>query len=257
VALVLDKIEVVRYGAKLLDQVSLRVDPGQVVVILGPNGAGKTTLLNAAMGDIEPDSGTVTLEGEPLANWNLKKKARKFAMLPQLSLLNFPYTAEEVVRLGRTPHSTGRVLDNSITLEALDLMDCLHLRERLYPHLSGGEKQRIQLARVFAQLWQTDGIGAHYLMLDEPTTSLDLAHQLQVLRVVKDRASANCGSLLVLHDFNLAASVADEIIMLGCGKVVASGSPTEVLTPATIERVFGASVHVVPHPVSGLPVVVG
>ncbi len=253
----LSGIDVVRSENTLLEDVSIEVEPGRVVAVLGPNGAGKSTLMNVAMGDITPDAGSVQLNGEPLQEWESRHRARIMAMLPQLSLLNFPYTAEEVVQLGRTPHATGRLVDKQVSREALAQMDCLHLSERLYPQLSGGEKQRIQLARILAQLWNDDIDNSRYLLLDEPTAALDLAHQHQVLNVVRQRAQHNYGVLLVLHDFNLAASVADDILMLKDGRVVASGSPDKVLTSQCIEEVFGASVHILPHPVTGLPVVVG
>jgi ABC-type hemin transport system ATPase subunit len=169
-----------RVGRKaLLNDVSLAFNPGEVLALIGPNGAGKSTLLKAVAGELTPTTGVVELEQKPLAAWSLQERARRRAVLPQHSMLDFPFTVLEVVLLGRSPHGGGAsVHDHYIARQALAAVEAAHLEQRLYPTLSGGERQRVQLARVLAQIWEPlpDGT-ARYLLLDEPTASLDLAHQ--------------------------------------------------------------------------------
>jgi iron complex transport system ATP-binding protein len=171
-------------------------------------------------------------------------------VLPQDSTLSFPFIVSEVVLMGRTPHLRGAEgpRDYEIAAWALRAVEADHLRDRLYPTLSGGERQRVHLARILAQIWEAPADGSRYLLLDEPTTNLDLAHQQSVLRVVRRFASEGTGSLVILHDLNLAAQYADLIIMLKAGRVMASGSPVEVLTQAKIQQTFDLPVTVITHP---------
>ncbi|MCK6629244.1 MAG: heme ABC transporter ATP-binding protein [Anaerolineae bacterium] len=242
----------------LLQNISLTVEPGQVVAVVGPNGAGKSTLLKILSGDLRPGMGKVLLQGNPLAAWPLRERARMRAVLPQQSRLQFPFTTLEVALMGRMPHTSGREgqRDYEIARAALAAADVLHLAGRLYPTLSGGEQQRAQLARVLAQIWEAPPQGRRYLLLDEPTTSLDLAHQHDTLHLARDFARQGVGVLTILHDLNLAAQYADRVLMLRSGRQIAWGPPPQVLTPPLIQAAFDIAVTVLPHPQLGCPLVV-
>lgn len=239
----------------LVDEVTCSVDAGEVLAVIGPNGAGKSTLIKALSGDLEY-SGTATIQG--LADTPVLR-ARQLAVLPQLSLLNFPYRVSEVVHLARIPHSTGRQRDDEIIDEVLELMDIGFLKNRLYTELSGGEKQRVQLARVLAQIWNAGDApnGARLLLLDEPTTALDLGHQRDLMRAIQTFARQGVAVVMVLHDINLAARYADSMLALLCSQQIACGTVSEVVTEANIERLFGLKAEVIPHPQAGTPVVIG
>ena len=243
-------------GVSILHDVSVGLLPRQVTVILGPNGAGKTSLLRTLCGEQAPDSGEVLLHGRPLEQWSAAQRARVLGVLPQSSVLNFPFTVEEVVQLGRTPHSTGVARDREIVEAALQLVDGSYLVGRYYTQLSGGEKQRVQLARVLAQIWEPDPLGDRCLILDEPTSSFDLAHQQLMLDAVRRFADQGVSVCLVLHDLNLAAQCADQLILVRCGRQAAVGTAQQVLQPDILQEVFAVAVDVIPHPKNGRPLVI-
>jgi len=240
----------------LLRHLDLTVAPGEVTTILGPNGAGKSTLLRCLVGEQFPSEGQVLLNHRLVHDWRPVERARVLSVLPQQSLLDFPFTAAEVVMLGRTPHATGLVHDREIVAAALDMVDGGYLAERYYTQLSGGEKQRVHLARVLAQIWEPCCEGDRYLVLDEPTSSFDLAHQQLTLEIVREFADRGVGVLMVVHDLNLAARCADQLVLMQCGEIVAAGAPLEVLQPAAIRRVFEVDVDVGVHPRTGKPLVI-
>lgn len=242
-------------GSECLHPVSFQLAAGEVTAIIGPNGAGKTTLLRVLAGELPPTGGELSLCGRPHHLWPLQERARHLAVLPQASALNFPYRVEEVVALGRIPHSTGRVLDETIVTEALAALDILHLRHRLYPHLSGGEKQRTQLARVMAQIWRAEDASARLLLLDEPTASLDLGHQQQLMERVRAFAAEGVAVLMVLHDLNLALRTADRLLALHQGTLVADGPCAQVLSESLLHQLFGANLELFHHPRTGRPLV--
>jgi len=245
-------------GHFLLESVTLELNSNELVAIVGPNGAGKSTLLKVLCGDLTPDSGGVTLEGKPLNAWRSLEGAKKRAVLPQESSLAFPFTAFEVALMGRSPHVRGAetVNDYAVAEAALQEANVSHLSERDYPTLSGGEKQRVQLARILAQVWEVPTSGYRYLLLDEPTSSLDLAHQHQVLTVAKRLTSEGVGILAVLHDLNLAAQYADRLALLCKGRVFAVGTPENVLKAETLCAAFQTPVVVMQHPCLDCPLVV-
>lgn len=241
---------------RLLENVSLRLDTGQIIAIVGPNGAGKSTLLRLLSGEISPTEGEIRLNQKRLSAWDKRDLAKTRAVLPQTSALNFGFTALEVALMGRTPHIRGteRPQDYAITREALSAAQVHHLADRLYTTLSGGERQRVQLSRVLTQIWE--GEHARYLLLDEPTNNLDLAHQHGTLEIATTFARRGVGVLTILHDLNLAAQYADQIIVMKDGRVLASGTPNTVLTPVVIAQAFNMAVMIEPHPCLNCPLVV-
>lgn len=240
----------------ILNDVSLGIEAGKVVAVVGPNGAGKSTLLKVLSGDLIPTSGGVWMNDQPIAAWDKRLRAQHRAVLPQSSSLAFAFTALEIVLMGRTPHIIGaeRPQDAEIACEALEAAGVLHLQDRLYPTLSGGEQQRVHLARVLAQIWAGDQ--PRYLLLDEPTNNLDLAHQHTTLEVACAFARRGVGVLAILHDLNLAAQYADHILVLKNGAMLASDTPNNVLTPAIIQQAFDIPVMVSEHPCYNCPLVI-
>jgi iron complex transport system ATP-binding protein len=246
-------IRVVRGQRRILDDVSLNVSGGEMVAVIGPNGAGKTTLLHALSGALLPDGGAVEIGGRALGAWKSRDLARRRAVLTQNATLGFPFTALQVVMIGRSPHMgrhPGRG-DLRAAAAAMTETGVLHLAERSYPTLSGGEKQRVQLARVLAQIADEETDSApenRYLLLDEPTNNLDLAHQHLVLAAARRLADRGVAVLAVLHDPNHAAAYADRIHVLQHGRTFASGTPHDVLTPHLMGSVFGVAARVLNEP---------
>lgn len=243
-------------GFSLLRDIDLRVEPGKVTAIIGPNGAGKTSLLRLLTGEQRPTAGNIALSGQPLGDWSPTQLASVMAVLPQSSRLDFPFTAREVVMMGRIPHATGLVRDTAIVDAALAAVDGSYLDKRFYTHMSGGEKQRVQLARVLAQIWEPVADHARVLILDEPTSSFDLAHQQLTIANMRSFAAQGVGVLVVIHDLNMAARCADQLLVLSCGRIAACGSPQQVLTATTIKQVFNVDVSIGINPLTGTPLVI-
>jgi len=241
-------------GRRVLDDVHLEVAPGRVVVVAGGNGAGKSTLLRALSGELAPQHGSVALDGRELGAWPAAELARRRAVLRQRTEAAPTMTAVEVVLLGRLPHSGGveNVRDHAIARRAMRRTGVDGLADRRYGTLSGGEKQRVQLARVLAQVLEPVGDGdSRYLLLDEPTAGLDLAHQHLCLRIARRLARAGVGVLAVLHDLALAARYADDVVLMRAGRVTASGLANAALTARNVEEVFGVRARTRVHPRSG------
>ncbi len=225
-------------GKSILEDLSARIKKGEVTAILGPNGSGKSTLLRCLTGAQKVDRGTILLDEKRFSDYSLKDLSIKRAVLSQSNPINFPFTAMEIVMIGRHPHfesgATGK--NNAIALQALESVDAAHLSERIFPTLSGGEQQRVQLARVLAQLWEQEDA---YLFLDEPTVALDLKHQHQLLshvsKLAKEKHFAVC---VIMHDLNLAMRYAGQVILLKDGKLFATGDIATALNKDRIEEVF-------------------
>lgn len=243
-------------GQTLLDGVRLTIAPGEVMAVVGANGAGKTTMMRILSGSLRPQSGQALLDGISIHSLDPERLARRRAVLPQFSTLTFGFSALEVVLLGRTPHSTGNARDLEIAKAAMHACEVDHLAGQTYPTLSGGEQQRVHLARALAQIWDATEEGDRYLFLDEPTASLDLAHQHQVLQIARNCAQAGIGVLSVLHDLNLASQHADRIAVLRKGRLTAEGIPDDVMTPEIIHGAFDIPVMVTRHPVAACPLIV-
>lgn len=242
------------YGREdVLAGASVAVRPGEFVAVVGPNGSGKTTLLRAMSRVLPPREGAVALEGRDLYALSARESALAIAVVPQETSIEFEFTCGEVVLMGRSPR-IGRFgsegdRDLAVARESMERTGTWELRDRPITELSGGERQRVILARAFAQ-------EPRVLLLDEPTAHLDLAYQVQVLRLVRAmRDERKVAVLATLHDLNLAAAVADRVVLLSKGRVVAEGAPEKVLSEDVLRPVFGPELKVGLHPGTGRPYV--
>lgn len=270
-------IAVQRGERQILSDIDLSLPAGQVIGVLGANGAGKSTLLAALAGELSTSTGRITLNGRPLSAWPAAELASCRAVLPQSPSLQFDLPVATVIGMGAYPHArhtrTGAprtdsrdtaqaamAEDQRILQRVLALADVQDLYGRRYRLLSGGEQQRVHLARVLYQLLLARQGHNEYrvLMLDEPTASLDPRHQLHLLSAVQTLAhEENVAVLVIVHDLNLAAGCCDQLLLLGQGRVAACGTPARVLTPDTLRQVYGVEVTVLPHPNQpGRPLVV-
>lgn len=249
-------LRVRRGGREILDLPALEIGEGEGLFgILGPNGAGKSTLLRALSGELRPDGGRAFLGGRPVLDWRPGELARRRAVLPQSSALGFPLRAEEVVALGRLPHAgrSARGEDARALAAAMEEAGVAHLAGRSFATLSGGEQQRVQLARVLAQLGEE---GPAALFLDEPTSALDLPHQHAVLRAAAARGARRGWAVVaVLHDLNLALRHCARVLLLAGGRRVAEGPPAEALCPEAVRAAYGVAVRLVEDP-GGAPLLV-
>lgn len=221
-------------GKTLVDGVSIEVNRGEVVALIGPNGAGKTCLIKLLSGDLTPTRGVVELMGQQLKSYSIRDLARTRSVMPQAAALSFPFTASQVVLFGRNPHidRQGETRDDhAIVRDALNDTEMLKFGDRNYLTLSGGEKARVNLARVLAQR-------APIVFLDEPISHVDPRHQHRILRLAKSLASGGACVVVVLHDLNLAAAYADRIGVMDQGKIRALGTPSQVLTEDLLEEIF-------------------
>lgn len=237
----------VSIGAKrILSTVHFACEPGHVTAIVGPNGSGKSTLIRAISGDL-PYDGSITINGRELARLKPADAAMMRAVLPQAVTLSFPYTVREVVSLGLLGGYAGggKEQDERLPERALAKVDLAGFAGRLYQELSGGEQQRVQLARVLCQVW-TPVLEERprYLLLDEPVSSLDIKHQLIVLRIAREFAERGGGVIAVLHDLNLTVAFAHRVIVMHRGQSLASGTPEEVMRDALLSEVFDCQLKV-------------
>lgn len=244
----------IRSGRRLVDAVSLDLQPATMTVVIGPNGAGKSTLLKLMTGELKPDAGTVTIDGVNVARLSARELAERRAVLPQSLMLSFPFTALEIVRMGAIAH--GSLTPERDARAALARVGLAGFEGRSYQALSGGEQQRVQFARVLAQAPDAVENGhAKALFLDEPTSSLDIGHQIAVLEIARDFARAGGAVLAILHDLNLAAEFADRLVVLDRGRMVASGAPVDTLSDQIISEVYGISGAVGRVPAAHIPFV--
>lgn len=231
---------------RIVDGASLALARGECVGLIGPNGSGKSTLLRMLYRVLQPTYGTVLLQGHDVADIESRVFAQQVAVLTQESAITFDTTTvSELVMMGRTPHQSGWVrdsaLDHAIVRRALHQVDALHLAERALADLSGGEKQRVLLARALAQQPQV-------LLLDEPTNHLDIRYQMEVMGLLRrQRLSA----IVALHDLNIAAHYCDRLVLMDHGRTVAEGVPAQVLTSAALQAVYGVGAEVDTHPATG------
>lgn len=238
--------------ATLLESVDLSLAAGELVAVVGPNGAGKSTLLRLLAGDLRPSTGKVTLAGEPLDRYDYDDLALRRAVFVQQTIRDIPFAVEAVVAMGRHPHQ--RRADNSAdddrraVILALERTETVHLASRVFATLSSGEQTRVSLARVFAQ-------DTPVLLLDEPTTALDVAHEERVMAELRSLAARERAVLAVLHDLNAAANYATRVVVLAQGRIRAVGTPAEVLEEKLLSEVYGQPMRVVDHPFRDCPLV--
>jgi iron complex transport system ATP-binding protein len=239
-------------GRSILEEVSVEVRPGEVVGLVGCNGAGKTTLLRVAGGTHRPDAGSVWLAGSPLSDLSKRDVAKRLATVPQDLDVTFPFTAGEIVLMGRAPHQGFFGLESkrdvALAAAAMERLGILQLADRRLSQLSGGERQLVVFARALAQ-------DPSVLLLDEPTSHLDLRHRTDVLSAVRELAREGCSALVVSHDLGLAARACDRLVVLAGGRVHAEGAPSDVLTREVLRSAFDMEAEVVEGP-DGLPLVV-
>ncbi|MGW2825546.1 heme ABC transporter ATP-binding protein [Streptomyces sp. NPDC001443] len=239
----------VRLGTReVLRGVDVEVRAGEVLALVGPNGAGKSTLLAALAADLPAAGGAVRVHGRPAAEWSAAELALRRAVLPQEAALSFPFTVEEVVRMGRAPHQASPAEDDRAVAGAMAATRVSGFAARPFSALSGGERARVALSRVLAQ-------AAPLLLLDEPTAALDLKYQESVLRLCRARAHAGDAVVVVLHDLGLAAAYAHRVAILCAGEVAAEGPPAEVFSERLLSEVYDHPVEVLRHPRTGATLV--
>lgn len=247
--LIAENVEVTIGKTRILHGLTFTAAPGALTAIVGPNGSGKTTLLKALTGDI-PAIGVFSLNGldpNTLKPWEL---AALRAVLPQASTLAFPFTVVEVVRIGIRSGTSGD--QDQLVMAALAKVGMQHYAARFYQELSGGEQQRVQLARVLAQVWNPiENKEPRWQFLDEPVSSLDIAHQLEVMTIARDFADRGGGVVAVMHDLNLTAMFADSVTIMSGGHLLRQGAPKEVLTDETLSEAYGCQVRVNQTPDDG------
>jgi iron complex transport system ATP-binding protein len=245
----------VRIGSKvLLDRVSLAIAPGDTVALVGPNGAGKSTLLRVLSGEIAPTSGGVTIKGRPIRSYRPQDLALHRAVLSQTIAVAFPFTVAEVVQMGAGDRR-GPQMDDLVA-DALAAVDLAAFADRTITTLSGGEQQRAHVARVLVQLACGEAVhGPGVLLLDEPTASLDLRHQLDLIAAVRHCTARGVTVIAILHDLNLAALFAGRVIVLHGGTIAGDGTPQQTITDAMLANVFQVAQAIGRVPPAGVPFV--
>jgi iron complex transport system ATP-binding protein len=266
ILLEVSQVDVWRGQRELLKRVNFTVERGEFVALIGANGAGKSTLLEIMTGDLPLRHGDVKICGRPLKDWSSRELASFRAVMRQSPRLELPFTVEEVVLMGRSPHfrSHESRSDLEICHDALHLVDLGGFASRLYTQLSGGEQRRVQLARTFAQVWSSALINLDeppsdepkLLLLDEPTANLDVEAQHRFMSCAQRFAAVGGGVLCVLHDMNMAAQYATRVLVLGHGQILADGAPRDVLTPSILRDAFKVHAHRLTSPEVTHPVIV-
>lgn len=252
-SLIVSQLTVFRSGRSVLESVCFQVHPGQIVGLLGANGAGKSTLISAVAGEIVAGDGQVSLDGIPLDQMTVQQQAWRRAVLPQTPGLSFDLSVAQVVQMGGYPFE-GLISAEDRKLAQRFAMDALSLEpisDRSYLALSGGEQQRVQLARVILQAELSLTLHDHtYLLLDEPVSSLDPAFQHECMQFLSQYTQQKkVGVLMALHDINLAARWCDSILLMSKKSVLFQGSPNEALNGESLQATYGVNMHVMPHPI--------
>ncbi len=248
-----------RVGKKIiLDNINIDFLPGEFNMILGPNGSGKSSFLRIFSGELPATEGTIFYGNKKISQIKKEELAKHRAVMSQQPELSFPLTVEEVVMMGRYPHfnfNPGKN-DQDICDEVISRMELNSFKERNYLTLSGGEKQRVQYARVLAQVWEKPEQGCRYLFLDEPLTSLDINYQQQFLKVAREFMGSDTVLIAVMHDINLAVQYADRLFFLKEGSLAAQGCPASILTEELIKEVFNVETSIISNPVTNTPLII-
>jgi iron complex transport system ATP-binding protein len=245
----------VNYGERtILRDIQLEVRSGEIVALIGPNGAGKSTLIRAVSGVIPIRGGNIFVDQKDVTTLSTMERARHISVVPQILSMPPAFTVWETVLLGRTPYlnflGQTSAKDEALARQALEQVDAIHLIEKRMDEISGGEQQRILLARTLAQ-------DTPILLMDEPTTHLDLSHQIDLLKLIRQQArEKNLTVLVALHDLNLASMFADRIAIVQNGLLCVAGTPQETLTSKIINLIYQVPVHIVSHPETGAPLII-
>lgn len=239
----------------ILDHVSLSIKPGEFTAVVGPNGAGKSTLLKALAYENTNFRGEVKINGTSAKSYSAKSLSLIRAVLPQSSNVQFAFTAEQIVQLGRHAHRSTTVENQRIVDEVMELTSTTEFKNRNYITLSGGEKQRVQMARVLAQVWE-ETLYPRYILLDEPTSNMDIAQQQQLFSLAKMVCERHIGVMAIVHDLNQAVQFADTLYFLRDGKITASGDAKNVFTKSNIEETFCCRVNVYHDPCNNCPYII-
>lgn len=241
-------------GRTLLQNINLSLPQGNITMLIGPNGAGKSTLLRLLSGYLQPTSGECHFHGKPIADYTASELAKQRAVMRQHSQLNFPFSVEEVIRMGGY-HRRRKEVEQYLP-EVIALTDCEPLRHKTYRQLSGGEQQRVQLARALLQLWD-ERMDGKLLFLDEPTSAFDLYHQQHCLRLMRMLCEQKGLTVCcVLHDLNLASLYGDHFVLLANQQLQAQGNAAQILTEALIRQWYHADIEIQPHHITQQPQVV-
>jgi iron complex transport system ATP-binding protein len=253
-----EKIKFSIGGKQIVNGISAAFLPGEFSMILGPNGSGKSTFFKIFSGEISGYSGTVMYNDKMLKKQKIEGLAKFRAVMSQQPELSFPLTVDEVVMMGRYPHFNFNPAkkDEGICNEVMERMNLLSFRERNYLTLSGGEKQRVQFARVLAQIWEKPETGNRYLFLDEPLNNLDINYQQEFLQIARAFTKNDTVLVAVMHDINLAIQYADKLFFLKDGELVANGNVKDILNEALIQKVFNVSTTIINNPVTNNPLVI-
>lgn len=234
-------------AARIVDEVSLHAESGELVGLIGPNGSGKSSLLRMIYRVLRPLAGTATVDGDDIWHLSARDNARRMAVLAQDNTGDFAFNVDEVVAMGRNPHKRvfdgDNATDRAVVEQALARVGAAHLATRDFASLSGGEKQRVLIARALAQQ-------ARMLVLDEPTNHLDVRYQFEIMRLIR---GLGVTTVIALHDLNLAAHYCDRLYLIDGGRIAAAGPPADVLTPECLRAVYHVRAEVSRHPANGKP----
>lgn len=242
-------------GKEILKDINISLRPGAFTAIVGPNGAGKSTLLKTLAYENNHFQGNVTVNGKRLNSYNARALSLVRAVLPQHSQVQFSFTVEQIILLGRHPHRTTNSENLDVVEEVMNLTNTFQFRDRSYQTLSGGEKQRVQLARVLAQVWE-ETVYPRYILLDEPTSSLDIAQQQLIFSLARHACTRNIGVMAIVHDLNQAVQFADQLYFMRDGSITASGDAQKVFTKSNIEEAFCCRVNLYHDPCNNCPYIV-
>ena len=246
----------VRVGKRhLLENGDISIEPGKFTAVVGPNGAGKSTLLKVISNELRPSSGKISLNGKILSSLSPEALSLVRAVLPQHTDVQFPFTAEQIIHIGRHAHRSTKEENETIVREVIDLTGTGALATRDYDTLSGGERQRVQLARVLAQVWE-ETLYPRYILLDEPTSSLDIAQQQSIFGLTRAVCARNIGVMAIVHDLNQAVQFADNLYFMNAGKITAAGEAHTVFTKSNIEEAFCCRVNVYHDPCNNCPYII-
>lgn len=239
----------------ILKDVNITLQPGAFTAVVGPNGAGKSTLLKTLAYENNQFEGDVIVNGKRVNSYSARALSRVRAVLPQHSQVQFSFTVEQIILLGRHPHRTTKSENLEVAEEVMNLTNTTQFSDRTYQTLSGGEKQRVQLARVIAQVWE-ETVYPRYILLDEPTSSLDIAQQQLIFGLARHVCTRNIGVMAIVHDLNQAVQFADQLFFMRDGLITASGDAQKVFTKSNIEEAFCCRVNLYHDPCNNCPYIV-